>query len=208
MSITGQHVEIRMRIRGRQIPLDHGYLLFAGLSALLPELRERPEWSVLPVRGRRRQDSLELRDDSRIAMRVPLEHVLDIVSVLPDRPVRVGQHDVLLGAAEIVPILPAPLLRSRIVTIKGYRDDLDAFQDQVRQRLGEDAVDVAMTLGPRRVMRAGSHIVVGWAVELAGLGDEVSKRLQCHGIGGRRHMGAGVFIAPRRSDPVTVPARA
>ncbi len=57
---------------------------------------------------------------------------------------------------------------------------------------------VALQLGPRRVIKASRSTVVGWAVALTGLDAHASLAIQQAGLGGRRHMGAGLFVPPGR----------
>lgn len=194
-----------MRLRGRDVPLDHGYYLLAGISRRLPELRERPEWSVLPIRGRARGDRLELDEDSRLALRVPVDDVATILAIT-SQTLRIGPCEVEVGVAEVMPLRPASALRSRLVTIKGHHADPATMEREIRRRIGVLAGDrtvgerVEVTMGKRRVMRAATHRIVGFAVELAELPDAASLAIQASGIGGRRHMGAGVFIAPGRQS--------
>jgi CRISPR-associated protein Cas6 len=50
-----------------------------------------------------------------------------------------------------------------------------------------------LTLGKRRTLRIKDKEVVGYEVLVEALTAEESLNLQEHGLGGRRHMGCGIF---------------
>ena len=58
--------------------------------------------------------------------------------------------------------------------------------------------DVEVVLGRRRILGIRDKKVVGFAVGLTGLGADASLEVQRRGLGGRRHMGAGIFVPPGR----------
>jgi hypothetical protein len=53
---------------------------------------------------------------------------------------------------------------------------------------------VEVEIGMRRVVKVHGKLVVGFPVVLSGLDPAASLLVQSRGIGGRRHMGAGVFL--------------
>ena len=88
------------------------------------------------------------------------------------------------------------------MTIRGFEQEpefVDALRRQIDQlELGQDSASVEVTLGRRRVMGIHGKKVVGFAVGLTGLLVDGSLRVQERGLGGRRHMGAGMFVPPGR----------
>ncbi|MCA9037647.1 MAG: hypothetical protein KDA91_21080, partial [Planctomycetaceae bacterium] len=87
---------------------------------------------------------------------------------------------------------------SRLVTIKGFMD-AESFAQAVRRQL--DALEIServiLTIGKRRTIKIRDKEVVGFEVILEGLTAEESIVLQEQGLGGRRHMGCGVFVAAK-----------
>src|SRR5439155_16131107 len=102
-------------------------------------------------------------------------------------------HAIRLGAAQMYLLKPSPALYARVVTIKGYTEP-EPFLDAVRRKLDELSVTGEPVVGPRRVLKVGTHTVVGFALAVHELSDEGSIVLQERGIGGRRHMGCGIFF--------------
>ena len=99
--------------------------------------------------------------------------------------------------------IPAPALRSRLVTIKIVGADKDPslltepnFQTAVHKQLSALGVSdqAELTLSKRRTFRIKRKEVIGYETIIEGLTAEESIRLQEAGLGGRRHMGCGVFV--------------
>ena len=98
---------------------------------------------------------------------------------------------------------PSTALRSRLVIIK-IKDaptaaDITAenFEASARRQLNALGVspESILTIGKRRTLRLKQKEVVGYEVILEGLTAEESLNVQEAGIGGRRHMGCGVFTS-------------
>jgi CRISPR-associated endonuclease/helicase Cas3 len=91
-------------------------------------------------------------------------------------------------------------VRSRIVTIKGYTEPESFLQAAQRQlnRLGVSG-EVRIPLNrdqtpKRKAIKIQQDTVVGFTTEVSHLSKEDSLTLQRWGLGGRRHMGCGVFL--------------
>lgn len=203
--MSTEFVEAAFRVQGRSIALDHGYALFGALSQELPKLHsEENTWAVLPVRGDvERPGQLRLNQWSRVALRLPASALGELM-VLSGKVLRIGADELTLGVVEVAPLKPAAALQSRFVTIKGG-DEPEVFDGMLMRQLNalapqlEQAVESLTPLvGERRVMKIASHTVVGYPVRLEGLEPQASLVLQVHGLGGRRHFGAGVFFPAGR----------
>ncbi len=184
------------------LPADHGYLLYSALSRVLPELHRGNGIAVHPIAGRQVGDRLlALMPWSSLTLRVPDGQVGQMLPIA-GQSVRVGSAEVRIGAPQVVALRPASALRSRLVTIR-IKDAPAAaditeenFQSAARRQL--DALDVSdqviITPGKRRTVRIRQKEVVGYELVLEGLSAEESLRIQESGLGGRRHMGCGVFV--------------
>lgn len=193
----------RVGIEGAMLPLDHGYMLMAALSTVLPEVHGgREPWAVHPVFGRRRGDTLELvPGKSSVKIRAPVDCHRQIADALSGAHLDVGTMPIrLAGTASFAPIVGAPDLRARFVTIKNHARDEDDFAAAVRASLGimlgavEADPSCSIHVERRRVIRIHGYRVVGFGVELRGLSEQASIAVQVVGIGGRRTCGAGVFV--------------
>ena len=186
-----------------ELPLDHGYGLYAGLSRALPTLHDHDvsgRWGVLPVKGINLHDSshtLATLDSSRVTLRLPatdLHHIMPLAGQQID----VQGRMLALGIPHVRLLSPAPELCARYVTIKGG-DTPEGFRESLLRQLkalfgAEHTGALDVRVGARRVMRVKSYTVVGFTVGIGALDDEQSLRLQAAGLGGKRKMGAGVFL--------------
>lgn len=207
-------VDAAFPLTGAHVPLDHAYALFSALSRRVPLVHERASWGIHPIRGvRLDRDRLGLDRSSFIKLRIPVE---DVQHVLPlaGASLELDGHTLALGVPRLFPLVPAPSLKARIVTVKGHSESEADLLDSIRRKLahralGQDPERVEVKIGRRHVLRVGPlrereraktgkvsdrDIVYGFAVELHGLEAQASLVVQQEGIGGRRHLGAGIFV--------------
>jgi len=180
------------------IAVDHGYHLYAGLSKALSTVHSENGIAVHPITGRQIGDRLlQLMPWSTVKVRTPQERIGDLVG-LAGKTVTIGHLQVRLGVPKVQGLEPATTLRSRLVTIKGFMD-AEPFAQAIRRQL--DALKISekviLTIGKRRTIRIRDKEVVGFEIILEGLTAIESITLQEQGLGGRRHMGCGVFVAAK-----------
>ncbi len=198
-----QVVDIAFPVSGASLPLDHGYTLFSAMSRLVPELHRQPSWGVHPVFGVRDGRTLELEPRSRIKVRMPLSEISQVMP-LAGASLDVSGSAVRLGFPQVFPLTPAAHVRARLVTIRGFQEE-DEFVPALRRQiaaiedLGQDPATIDVVLGRRRILKIRDKKVVGFAVGLTGLSATASLAIQRVGLGGRRHMGAGLFVPPGRN---------
>ncbi len=178
------------------ISVDHGYHLYAGLSRALDSVHSENGIAVHPIRGRQIGDRmLQIMPWSTVKIRTPQERIGHLVR-LAGKSITIGDRHVRLGVPKVQALEAATALRSRLVTIKGFQD-AETFAEAVRRQL--DALElserVLLTIGKRRTIRIRDKEVVGFEVLLEGLTANESITIQESGLGGRRHMGCGVFVA-------------
>jgi CRISPR-associated protein Cas6 len=195
-------IDLAFPARGESVPLDHGYALFSAVSRLVPQIHAEPGWGIHPIWGDRvGPGRLALGRRSTVKLRIPADRVGDALA-LTGADLPLAGHSMVLGAARLYPIVPAATLQARIVIIKKFLEDPEAFRHAAARQvakipeLSQDPDSVELTVGPRRVLRISGRNVVGFALVLQGLGPDASIAIQRHGIGGRRHMGAGIFVPP------------
>lgn len=198
-------VDVGFPARGGRLPADHGYLLFSALCEALPRLSHEPGWALHPIRGLREGPRrIRLGPRSMVQLRLPARELGEALS-LTGRDLSVGSDRLHLGLARVKPLSPAPRVRSETVTIPGCTGQ--NFEIALRRELatlplGQDPSTIEVTVGEQRMLRARVRTVVGFAVELCGLRPHASLCIQAHGLGARRHMGAGVFLPLKEpADP-------
>lgn len=189
-------VDVAFPLMGKSLPLDHGYALFGAVSRVVPVLHEEEGWGVFPVHGLRLgPGELSLTKTSLLSIRLPVSRIADVLP-LSGKSLDVAGHQLTLGVLRVFPLHGSPELRSRFVTIKKFHEEKAPFEEAVRRQL--DLLDVApsarITVGERRVLQVANHTIVGFSMAIIGLSTGESLRVQSKGIGGRRHMGAGLFL--------------
>ncbi len=198
-------IDLSFTISANQpIPVDHGYRLFAAISSLVPQIHGiRDGLGIHPIRGQQignRQLQL-VAPLSRLTLRLDTDH---IASILPLAGMRLdlGTTSITVGIPEVRALVLAPALRSRLVTTKNCTDQA-RFETELRRQL--DALSIssqAQFIIPinhagkprRRTLRIRDKEIVGYETIVECLTAEESLALQTHGLGGRRHMGCGVFV--------------
>ena len=178
------------------VPADHGYHLYAALSRTLPSLHQQNGIGIQPIRGQQIGNrQLSLNERSRLVLRTDTEGIGDLIQIA-GKQLNVAGTNVRVGVPQVWSLCPAAALRSRLVTIK-LKEGLDeeSFQVAARRQLNQLGVSdkAILTLGKRRTLRIKDKEVVGYEVIIEGLTAEESLDIQERGIGGRRHMGCGVF---------------
>ena len=194
-------VDIAFALAGQQpLPADHGYVLYGALSRAVPALHTSNGIGVHPIRGEQvgnRQMSLTAK--SRLVLRIDPDHISQVLT-LSGHQLDISGSQLLVGVPEVWTLRPATALRSRLVTIKlPDGTDREPFEQAIRRQLTAMGVSTEsiVTLGKRRTLRIKDKEVVGYEVVLEGLTAEESLDVHEIGIGGRRHMGCGVFVALR-----------
>lgn len=191
-------VDLAFRLTGATIPVDHGYALYAAISQFLPDLHADKDIGIHPVRGRYVGDgSLYLTSVSRLTIRLPDDRIRDVLK-LAGKGLDVDGHRLRVGVSETRALRPTAALYSRLATIKGFME-VEPFLTAARRQLESLGVDAGLVVGERRTLRVKDKQVVGFEVFARDLDAEASLRLQEAGLGGRRHMGCGMFVPGRKS---------
>jgi CRISPR-associated protein Cas6 len=185
------------------LPADHGYLLYSAVSRALPEVHQADGYGIHPIRGRQLGGrTLQLAEHSRLIIRTDAEQIARFLPLAGKR-LQLLDRTLTVGVPQVRPLAPAAALRSRLVTIKlpaAATQSADiaaqAFRDSALRKLSDLGVssEATLSLGKRRTLRIKDKEVVGYEVLVECLTAEESLTLQEHGLGGRRHMGCGVFV--------------
>ncbi len=170
---------------------------------MLSEAHRADGYGIHPIRGRQLGGrTLQLTEYSRLVIRTDAEQISRFLP-LAGKQLRLLDRTLHIGVPEVRSLVPAPALHSRLVTIKlpdavaqPIGAAADAFRAAVLRQLGDLGVstEARLSLGKRRTLRIKDKEVVGYEVLVEGLTAEESLTLQEQGLGGRRHMGCGVFV--------------
>lgn len=188
---------------GSRIPLDHGYPLFSALSRRDYILHEQPQWALHLVFGEKCPRGFLVHPEfSRVRLRLPVEDIpkalvyRDLGFYLFDSEFRISAEPT------IQPIGPTSSLFSPLVIPFTSGDESpEAFEEAFKRDMdklfeglpsNEDNT-LRWSIGRTRAMKVRGELKRGRSVRVYGLTDAQSILLQEQGVGGRRHMGAGVF---------------
>ncbi|HEY0429479.1 MAG TPA: type I-MYXAN CRISPR-associated protein Cas6/Cmx6 [Pyrinomonadaceae bacterium] len=202
---------VQFPIIGKQLPADHGYLLYSAISQLKPDLHNLPDdekWLgielisgvpfdkgviALPTRG------------ANLRLRIPADKFGKVMD-LSGKHLDIEGHKIRLGIGYAYPIQPASALYARIVT---FRNSLtvEKFLETANRDLTEKLEIKAKLEIPkethsrhRRIITIKGKKVVGFSLITRDLTDEDSLKLMSEGLGGRRAMGCGIFNPIRKPN--------
>lgn len=185
------------------VPLDHGYPLFSALVSKLPWIHEQPGIGVFPLEGKPlSSEALDIREGT-LRIRCRSEQVGELMALSNAEIEILGRH-VRLGVPTGHPLRAAPELSSRVVIIKGFKHGA-GFVGAAHRQLEALGCRGRIVVGRRRIVRIAGRKVVGFGVRVIGLTEEGSRTLQAVGLGGRRHMGCGLFL-PKSSHSKAIPS--
>ena len=189
-------VDLAFRLTGNKVPVDHGYALYSAISRFVPEIHEAKNIGVHPIRGNYSGNGeLMLRDSSRLVVRLESEGIGEFLKLAGKR-LEIGSYSFRVGVPEVRLLRPRASLYSRLVTIKGFMEP-KGFLEAAKRQIEKMGLTAELQIGERRTLRVKDKQVVGFEVAATGLNAEDSLRLQENGLGGRRHMGCGIFVPIR-----------
>lgn len=187
------YVDLAFRLTGSKVPVDHGYALYSAISRQVPEIHEAKNIGVHPIRGTYSGNGeLMLRDSSRLVVRMESEQIGQFLK-LAGRKLEIDSYSFRVGVPEVRLLRPRAALYSRLVSIKGFMEPAE-FLEAAKRQLEKIGIKAELQVGERRTLRVKDKQVVGFEVAVSSLNAENSLRLQEIGIGGRRHMGCGMFL--------------
>lgn len=210
-------VDVGFALKGDVIPSDNAYLLFSAISRKIGK-HPSDDIAISSLGGGFVRDGLiRIRPVTKLWLRTSLERASEIRELLEGTKIDLAGHSLTIGASIVRPLRPASDLTARIVVIKGYQRPID-FLDRAKKALAGFGivgnVEIpAIRDGPhvgkpsRRIVDIKGYKVVGFEVRVSGLNDVESIRLQRLGIGGRRHMGCGIFVPTVGSESRTLETR-
>ena len=177
-------------------------------QAFQPDSHDADGYGIHPIRGRQLGGrTLQLTEHSRLVIRTDADEIARFLP-LAGKQLRLLDRTLRIGVPQVRSLVPAVALRSRLVTIKlpdvaaqCAETAAETFRVAALRKLGEIGVstEALFSLGKRRTLRIKDKEVVGYEVLVEGLTAEESLTLQERGLGGRRHMGCGVFVPLDRS---------
>ncbi len=192
-------IDLLFPLHGHAIPLDHGYVLYAALARALESsgdcwLHDREDVGVHLIRGHYQgKGRLALTAASRLTVRLPATLVHKFLA-LAGQQLTLGADSLRVGIPQPRALQATPTLYAHLVTTRNGNDE-NRFDTEIARQLGELGIGCIARRGPRRSFTIKDRKVVAHSVLVNGLTAEESIRLQDKGLGGRRKLGCGIFLA-------------
>lgn len=190
-------VDVGFRVAGPPVPIDHGYPLFGALAPFLGDLHGADWLAVHPLAGRPLSGKLLglARHRAALRLRVTTPEIPRALQ-LAGKSLDLDGRPLLVGTSSVWVLEPAPTLVARMVTIKGFMEE-GPFAEAVRRQLEALGVKAEVDVGRRRIVTVAGDHVIGFQTRLRGLSPDDSLRVEYAGLGGRHHMGCGIFVPVR-----------
>lgn len=208
-------LEIQFSLRGKTLPADHGYALYSALKEIVGQkqiiaedakLKNFPPEVILSsIPGiPNRQGTIYLNRTSRLRLRCPAEQAQQWYRLFQNQVLDLRGHLIRLIQPRLCLLEPSETLKSRLVTFKlekwSSREASAYFLESCQKSLnkleikGKAFIDSNSegNLAMRSLKVKGKNIM-GFGVVVEGLNERDSIKLQCHGLGGRKHFGCGWF---------------
>lgn len=199
-------LEVQFSLRGRTLPADHGYSLYSALKKTVLQQKDLPPDVLLSsIPGvPDREGMIYLNRSSRLRLRCPADQVQAWYRQLQNAVLDVQGHLIRLVQPQLSLPQPSEALKSRLVTFKLEAIDHNEvplyFLESCKKALERLEVKAQPFIDSnaegdlaRRTVRIKDKHIVGYGVIVEGLSGEDSIRLQCQGLGGRKHFGCGWF---------------
>lgn len=203
-------LEIQFALRGKTLPADHGYSIYSALKQTVLDGESLPPDVLLcsvPGMGDR-DGTIYLNRSSRLRLRCPAKQVQRWYRLLQNAVLDVRGHLIRLIQPRLLLPQPSTLLKARLVTFKleavNHSEVPVYFLDSCQKALERLEIPARAFIDSnaegdlaRRAIRVKQKRIVGYGLVVEGLSAEDSIKLQCLGLGGRKHFGCGWFYPVR-----------
>jgi len=199
-------LEIHFSIQGKTLPADHGYALYSALKKTALEEKELPpEVLLCSVPGvPDKNGMIYLNRSSRLRLRCPADQVQYWYRQLQNAVLDVRGHLIRLVQPQLSLPQPSKTVKARLVTFKleatDHKEVPHYFLESCQKALERLEIKAQPFIDSnvegdlaRRTLRIKDKHIVGYGVIVEGLSEEDSIKLQCQGLGGRKHFGCGWF---------------
>lgn len=197
-------IKVQFPVQGKKLPAVHGYLLYSAISQTIPSLHETDWLGIEQISGFPSDKGIITLPNrsARLNLRIPADKFGEVIPLAGKR-LEIDGHKIRIGIPIAKPLISAPELYSRIVTIHGFTE-IPEFLEAAKKQTNELKINTTLELPAedmsrhRRIITIKNRKIVGFSLVAKGLNDEDSLKLQTHGIGGKRSMGCGIFNPIRK----------
>lgn len=212
-------LEIQFSLKGKTLPADHGYSLYSALKNIVSEDSKKiiledskiedfpPEVILSTIPGiSNRQGLIYLNRSSRLRLRCPSEQASQWYRLFQNQVLEIRGHLIRLVQPRLCLLEPSEVLKSRLVTFKLEKWDIHEapayFLESCKRGLEKLEIKGKAFIDSNsdgdlavRSLKIKKKNVMGFGVVVEELNEQDSIKLQCYGLGGRKHFGCGWFYA-------------
>ena len=188
---------MQFELRGRSLPVDHGWALYRELLRLAPWIEEENGLGIHPVLGADSgRGELILSHRAKLVVRCRAEKIPALQTALANQEIGLAGHALGIGGSKTRRLALYTPLYAHIVTT-GSTNEADFTRDVIAllDRMG---INSRFICGRPQKMFDGVQETVGYSLMLHGLPLANAMRVQQEGLGTNRKLGCGIFI-PHKS---------
>ena len=127
-------IDLAFRLRGDQIPADHGYVLLGAIARIISAVHADDNIGIHPIMGHFAGNRmLTLDERSYLTFRLDSTRIPEVLPIAGTR-LELDGRVVRVGTPQPRALKPSEQLHSRLVTIKGYLQP-QPFLDAVKRQL-------------------------------------------------------------------------
>lgn len=214
-------LEIQFSLRGKTLPADHGYALYSAIKNIdLAELKTSDNnfnqtILISSISGiPDRKGVIYLNQESRLRLRCPAEEATKWYRYLQNQVLDLRGHLIRLIKPQLSIPQPSQTLKSRLVTFKLEDWNSNSAPSYFLQSCQKALSDLEIKGTPfidsneegdlaLRALKIKGRNCLGYGVIVEDLNDNDSLKLQCYGLGGRKHFGCGWFYPTKEVNNAT-----
>lgn len=207
---TDRVLELAFALEGRQIPVDHAWLLAQALMDILPWLKDEPLAAIhnIHVAGsqngwERPLDSLYLSRRTKLQLRIPKTRLED-TQRLCGQHIELGGHHLMIGPAKAKPLHAFNTLFARHLVCNTGQSEQDFLIDTVAALKRMDIPVRKALCGKLVQQQTAEGPLECRSLLLAELDAKSSLLLQEQGLGQYSLLGCGIFMPHKDIDPIQV----
>lgn len=210
-------LEVQFSLRGQTLPADHGYALYSAIKKLCQEQQIINQVNLLyennfstdvllsSIPGvPNRNGLIYLNKTSRFRLRCQAEQASIWYRLLQNQVLDIRGHLIRLIQPRLTLPKTSEVLKARLVTF--HLEQWNAqeapfhFLESCQKALNRIEVKAQPFIDSNcegdlalRAIKIREKNVLGYGVVIEGLNEEDSLKVQCYGLGGRKHFGCGWF---------------
>jgi CRISPR-associated protein Cas6 len=188
--VSTDKVDILFPLQGTTIPFDHSYPLYGAISSFAPHLHQAEWLGIHPIYGKISTNTILLDQSAALRLRLPAENIKDVLC-LQGASLRLHEHSIKLGHAQVRMLRPSATLRCYRVSIKGAIDD-QSLCTSILGRLTRREIRADISFRKWGAIHIANAGIACFQLMISGLTPAHSLQLQSEGIGGRQRLGCGL----------------